>query len=171
MSAKLSRFASAECVRFASAPFVRIWLSTLCQSYFRSTNISSRCHKSARICCSDLPLRMISFGAQFAFVRAQRRQLSAMSSLPAYWLYIGSCPKGSLQETSPAQLSQHLIRMSLFSDWFCFSVSSGLQLYLRLQVFWRMVNAKAFCTAFARVSIFVIVAHCPAQVVCWIKCT
>ena len=59
--------------------------------------------------------------------------------------------KGSLQKRNPAHFSQHLIRMSLFSDLFSFSVSSGLQLYLRFQVLrnCRMINAKVFCTAFA----------------------
>lgn len=108
VSAEFLRFASAEFVRFASAPFVRLWLSTVCQSYFRSTHLSSDCHRSAQVCYSEwLPLRSSMPSSEH--IAVSYKQDLTSSILVLCWVL----SKGSFQECSLAQLSQHLIRMFL----------------------------------------------------------
>lgn len=138
VTAGMSTFVAAEFARFASALFVRMRLSTLCQ-------ITSDRLTSAHIVTTLLrPAAQICHLEWLPLGSTMPTSLSALSEV----FNIGHCPRGLCKNV--AQLSQHLIRMSLLSDLFYFSVSSGLQLYLRLEN-WPMIDAKVLCTAFAGV--------------------
>ncbi|DBB05344.1 TPA: hypothetical protein ACH3X3_010564 [Trebouxia sp. C0006] len=89
----MSTFVAAEFARFASAPFVRMRLSTLCQITSDRLTSAHIVTTLLRPRCSDLPFRMTAFRVHYAYITVSSQR----------GLQHRALSKGSLQERSPAQ--------------------------------------------------------------------